>query len=121
MNVLQKTNEVKECECQVCKLVKDSINNKKCRIFYETNEFILIEPIIKSSSSHLVVVTKKHIEQNKILSQPKIFKNINKKIDEFFPSGWRIIINYGRDSSQVEKHAHFHILGKQNLLNIGFL
>jgi len=121
MNVLQKNKEV-NCECNICKLIKGSaLNGKKCKVFYETSEFVMFEPSNKTATSHLIAVTKQHIEQNRILEFPKIFKDVSKKIDELFPMGWRIIINNGRDSLQVQKHAHIHILGNQRLENIGFL
>ena len=121
MSVIQK-GIMPNIDCPVCKLIKGStLNGKKCNILFETRDLIILEPLIKTVDSHLVVVTRKHTDQKHILDSPKIFKNIHKKVNEFFPGGWRLIINYGRKTLQTEQHAHIHIIGNQNLKNIRYI
>lgn len=100
-------------ECKLCKLINER------EIIYSSPNIVIVESKIKTNTLHLIVLTKKHEKQSNILCL-NLLNEIKEKINELFPSGWRIIINYGKISHQTEEHCHFHIIGGETLKNIGY-
>ena len=107
-------------KCIFCEIVAGQIPSKK--IF--ENEFILaFENIKPLHPVHVLVIPKKHIasiqdagriDQNHLaelfLAVPEIAKI--KGIDK---SGYRLIINCGKDSGQSVDHLHIHLVGGEEL------
>jgi histidine triad (HIT) family protein len=111
--MIVRTNKMNNC--LLCALIKNKYN----KILYEDRNFIVTENKIKITKLHLMVISKKHISQREFFKYSYLFGKLNKIINELSPMGWRVIINYGCHAGQVEDHCHFHILGGEQLQNIG--
>ncbi len=107
-------------ECIFCKIIKGDIPAKK---IYEDDMILSFEDINPAAPVHVLVIPKKHIkslneledEDSNIISHIfTVSRDIAKKlnIDE---SGYRIVMNCGKDGGQEVPHIHFHILGRRNL------
>ena len=106
--------------CLFCQLIKKEIPAK---IVYEDKKFIAFNDINPISPIHILIVPKKHtISINHLNSRDKnlmgelflIAKKVakNKKLTK---SGYRLIINVGKNAGQTIPHIHLHLLGGKRL------
>ena len=100
--------------CIFCKIVAGEI---PCDKVYEDDKVICFNDIAPQAPIHVLVVPKKHVANILDLSDDKDMlndisngiKNVAKElgIDQ---SGFRTVINTGKDGGQTVDHLHFHIL-----------
>lgn len=100
--------------CIFCKIIAGEI---PCDKVYEDDKVICFNDIAPKAPSHVLVVPKKHvaniIEANDDMD---ILNDINHAIKEVAnklgvaESGFRTVVNTGRDGGQSVDHLHFHIL-----------
>lgn len=103
-------------ECIFCKIANKVIPSK---IVYEDEEILAFHDIKPEAPVHILVIPKFHIES---------IADLNQKNIEFFDkmvlvankialeakinnSGYRLVVNKGRDAGQAVNHLHLHILG----------
>ena len=106
--------------CIFCNIV-----NKKspAKIIYEDDKIIAFPDINPSAPVHILIIPKKHIKSanelkaedqallgKMILTAKKLAKE--NKIDQ---SGYRLVINTGKDGGQIIEHLHLHLLGGKKL------
>ena len=106
--------------CLFCKIIKGEIPST---IVYEDEEILAFRDINPVAPVHVLVIPKKHIsslvdlepEDEAIVG--KIYTIINKiaKQENIFESGFRVIVNCGKDGGQEVKHLHFHLIGGKKL------
>ena len=108
-------------DCLFCKIAGGEIPSN---FLYEDESVVAFSDINPQAPTHILIVPKKHIgsindfqEVDKDLAAhilvdvvPKIVKDL--KIDE---SGYRVVINTGKDGGQTVPHIHFHILGGRSM------
>ena len=107
-------------DCIFCKIANKEINSD---FVYEDDEIIAFKDINPQAPIHILVIPKKHIEsiidltdEDELLvgkmytAVRKIAKKLN--IEE---SGFRLIVNCGKDAGQEVPHLHFHILAGKKL------
>jgi len=107
-------------ECIFCKVVKKEIPAK---IVYEDDNLLALDDIAPKAPVHVLIVPKIHIATIKELKPEN--KNL---IGEIFliaskiaaqkgisESGYRILVNKGKDAGQTIDHLHFHVLGGHTL------
>ena len=102
-------------DCLFCKIIKGEIPSTKV---YEDDEILAFNDINPAAPIHILVIPKKHItslvhmeiEDEALVG--KIYGVINKIADEkgFKESGYRVIVNCGKDAGQEVMHLHFHVL-----------
>lgn len=101
--------------CVFCKIAAKAIPSKT---IFEDEEIIAFEDIKPQAPVHIIVIPKRHIEKASDLTQADIgiigrlilvAKEIGKKKDAR-DSGFRIVINCGRDAGQEVFHLHAHLL-----------
>ena len=103
-------------DCIFCKIAVGAIPSKKV---YEDVQLIAFHDIAPQAPVHVLVVPKKHIvgvneltkEDEAIVGHAysvmsKLVRELG--IDE---SGYRVVVNSGKDGQQSVPHLHFHILG----------
>jgi len=100
--------------CIFCKIVAGEI---PCDKVYEDDKVVCFNDIAPQAPIHVLVVPKKHVANILELSDDKDMlndisngiKNVAKElgIDQ---SGFRTVINTGKDGGQTVDHLHFHIL-----------
>ncbi len=102
-------------ECIFCKIIKKEIPST---ILYEDDEIIAFKDINPAAPIHILVIPKKHIpslvelEKDDELLIGKIYTVINKLAEAqgVKESGYRVIVNCGKDAGQEVGHLHFHLL-----------
>ena len=106
--------------CIFCKIINNEIPSKKV---FENDYVLAFEDINPVTPIHILVIPKKHIESLENLSEEdnvyitnihKAMKEISKKLG-FNESGYRVIVNCGKDSGQEVMHLHYHILAGTKL------
>ena len=106
--------------CIFCKIANKEINSE---FVYEDDEIIAFKDVNPQAPIHILVIPKKHIksiidltDEDEMLvgkmytAVRKIAKKLN--IEE---SGFRLIVNCGKDAGQEVPHLHFHILAGKKL------
>jgi len=102
--------------CLFCKIIRKEIPGD---VVYEDDNILAFNDISPQAPIHILVIPKDHISGiNEIEETDKdvmchiltIIRNIaqQKKLDK---SGFRVVINSGRDAGQAVQHIHFHLLG----------
>ena len=104
-----------EDNCIFCKIIKGEIPSTKV---YEDELVCAFNDINPAAKIHILVIPKKHINSLKELTEDDekyvwaIHKAINKIAKEqgFAESGYRVVVNCGKDAGQEVMHIHYHIL-----------
>ena len=104
-----------EDNCIFCKIIKGKIPSTKV---YEDELVCAFNDINPAAKIHILVIPKKHINSLKELTEEDekyvwaIHKAINKIAKEqgFAESGYRVVVNCGKDAGQEVMHLHYHIL-----------
>ena len=102
-------------DCLFCEIIKGEIPSTKV---YEDEEILAFNDINPAAPIHILVIPKKHItslahmEKEDEAIVGRIYGVINKIAEEkgFKESGYRVIVNCGKDAGQEVMHLHFHIL-----------
>ena len=107
-------------DCIFCKISSKELDSK---IVYENDFVTAFADLDPKAPVHILVIPKKHIGNfnelkrgdekliaDLMLACKEIAKNVG--IDE---SGYRIVINCGKDGGQLIGHLHIHLLGKRSM------
>ena len=106
--------------CLFCKIIKGEIPSAKV---YEDEEILAFKDINPAAPIHILVIPKKHITSLAHLEKEdeaivgKIYGVINKIAEEqgVKETGYRVIVNCGKDGGQEVMHLHFHLLAGTQL------
>ncbi len=88
---------------------------------YEDEKVFAFNDINPQAPVHILVIPKQHIPSITDVTDFSIvgylFKIINQLAEEkgIKATGFRVIVNHGRDSGQAVPHLHFHLLGGRPL------
>jgi histidine triad (HIT) family protein len=106
--------------CIFCRIAKKEISAK---IVYEDDDIVAFDDINPKAPVHVLIITKKHIPlvdriqpgEKGLIGQ--IFLNAAKIAEEkgISDTGYRILVNKGKDAGQTIDHLHFHLLGGKKL------
>ena len=104
-----------EKDCLFCKIIKGEIPSTKV---YEDEYVYGFKDINPAAPIHILVVPKKHIDSLKELKEEDakyvwaIHKALNKIAEEqgCLESGYRVVVNCGKDAGQEVMHLHYHLL-----------
>jgi histidine triad (HIT) family protein len=107
-------------DCIFCKIVAGDIPST---IVYEDEELMAFRDIEPLAPVHILIIPKAHIASTAELSidhQEFIGKLILlagklAEQENIASSGYRLVINNGRDGGQVVTHLHLHLLGGRRL------
>ena len=102
-------------ECTFCQI----INRKKpAEIVYEDEDLVVFRDIRPSAPVHLLIVPRIHVDTLNSLDEgsARIVSRMvltAKNIAELYKiqSGYRLVINCGREAGQVIFHLHMHLMG----------
>ncbi len=102
--------------CVFCKIANKEINSS---IVHETGKAIGFDDANPQAPVHVVVIPKEHILSVSGLKDvlPEILETISRaaKIKGVQDTGYRVVLNMGKDSGQAVSHLHFHLLGGRPL------
>lgn len=107
-------------ECLFCGIVDGKV---KADIVYRDDSVIAFRDINPKAPIHILIIPRKHIATLVDL-QPgdgpvlgAIFRAAGKLADEHgvAKSGFRVVVNCGKDAGQTVFHLHYHLLGGRHL------
>jgi histidine triad (HIT) family protein len=106
--------------CLFCRIVEKKL---PARIVFEDDRTLAFEDIKPQAPTHLLIIPKKHI-----VSLNDLMENERETIGHLFwvaqtlarekgidSSGYRTVINTGRNAGQSVFHLHLHLLGGRNM------
>ena len=107
-------------DCIFCKIVSGEIPGE---ILYQDDEVIAFPDINPVTPVHLLVIPKRHIPTLAHLSEDEIplighmviVANRLAREHGLAESGYRLVINCGKEGGQAVPHLHLHILGGRQL------
>ncbi|MBM7581818.1 histidine triad (HIT) family protein [Caldicoprobacter guelmensis] len=107
-------------DCIFCKIVSKQIPS---RIVYEDDSILAFHDIDPKAPVHVLVIPKQHIssinevtqENSQVIAHifatmPRIAQQLGVK-----DSGYRVVVNCGKDAGQAVNHLHYHLLGGRSL------
>ena len=104
-----------ENDCLFCKIIKGEIPSTKV---YEDEDVLAFKDINPAAPIHILLIPQKHIdsladvkeEDGELIAKMHRIVNVIAEQEGFRESGYRLIVNCGKDSGQEVMHLHFHIL-----------
>jgi len=107
-------------DCIFCKIVKKEIPSD---IVYEDKKIIAFKSIEPVVPVHLLIIPKKHIptvdhleiKDKELIGELFLIAQKIAREQRVSESGYRLIINIGRDAGQTVEHLHLHLLGGKKL------
>ncbi len=106
-------------DCLFCKIIAGDI---PADIVYQDDKILVFKDIAPKADVHLLMIPKIHIESLAQLNESHndliaymMLKLPELAEDQGLSSGFRTIINTGKDGGQEVFHLHTHLLGGNNL------
>ncbi len=99
--------------CLFCQIIN---KQTPAEIVYEDEEFMAFKDIRPKAPVHLLLVPKKHIDSVEHLEQEDqelmggLILLAQKIAKEKNLTGYKLLINVGRDGGQIIDHIHMHLL-----------
>ncbi|HEB56462.1 MAG TPA: histidine triad nucleotide-binding protein [Gammaproteobacteria bacterium] len=110
-------------DCLFCKIAAGEIPADKV---YEDELVVVFRDINPKAEVHLLIIPREHLASLNELepAHDALIAHIMRLIpslamDQGLESGYRTIINTGRDGGQEVFHLHLHLLGGRNLPGFG--
>ena len=102
-------------DCVFCKIAAKEIPTE---FLYQDDEIVAFHDINPAAPTHLLIVPRRHIESLAHLTEedtPLVAQMIGvanrlAKEGNIAQSGYRLVINSGREGGQVVPHLHLHLL-----------
>lgn len=102
--------------CVFCKIANKEV---KSSIVDEAERVIAFDDVNPQAPVHVVIIPREHILNISGLSDilPEIFGAIVRVAEKkgVQDTGYRVVLNIGKDSGQAVSHLHFHLLGGRPL------
>lgn len=106
--------------CVFCKIINKEIPTD---FLYEDEDVVAFNDIDPKSPIHILVVPKKHInsvndlkeEDKELLGKMILVARDIAKEKNIFKTGYRLILNTGKDAGQTVDHIHLHLMGGEKL------
>jgi len=107
-------------ECIFCQIVAGKVPSE---VLYQDEKVIAFRDINPQAPVHLIIIPKNHIPSLIHLSEaqlPIIGRMVNAanelaKKEGISESGYRLVINCGKEGGQLVPHLHMHLLGGKKL------
>jgi histidine triad (HIT) family protein len=102
-------------DCTFCQIIE---RKKPAEIVYEDEDLVVFRDIRPSAPVHLLIVPRIHVDTLNSLDEGSahiVSRMVltAKNIAELYKiqSGYRLVINCGREAGQVIFHLHMHLMG----------
>lgn len=107
-------------DCIFCKIVAGQIPSTKV---YEDAPVFAFRDIHPQAPTHILIIPKKHYtclpdmdqKEQSLLGHMVLVANKLAKAEGVLDSGYRLVINCGREGGQLVQHVHLHLLGGRQL------
>ena len=105
-----------ESDCVFCKIVRRELSS---RVVFENNKIIAFEDSNPQGPVHLLIIPKNHIEKISDLTDDNacligeliLTAKMLACRQGISDTGYRIVLNCGKDAGQEVLHLHLHLLG----------
>ena len=107
-------------DCIFCQIVAGKLPSE---IVYQDEEVIAFRDIEPLAPTHLVIIPRRHIpslahlseEQSPLIGHMVKVANQLAKEEGISGSGYRLVMNCGKEGGQLIPHLHMHLLGGRRL------
>lgn len=107
-------------DCIFCKIAKKEISTS---IEYENESIVAFNDKSPEAPVHILIIPKEHItgvnnikaDNMKLLGKMAMVAREIAGKKKVLDSGYRLIINCGKDGGQLIEHLHMHLLGGRQL------
>ncbi len=107
-------------DCIFCKIVAGEI---PATILYQDDRIMAFRDIHPVAPVHVLIIPKKHIptlahitpREAPLIGKMAMVANQLAKQEGIAETGYRVIINTGKDGGQIVQHLHMHLLGGRQL------
>ncbi len=107
-------------DCIFCKIVASEI---PADILYQDEEIIAFRDINPVAPTHLLIIPRKHISsltklfegESSLIGNMVNIANQLAKREGIYESGYRLVINCGKQGGQLVPHLHMHLIGGRQL------
>ncbi len=101
--------------CIFCQIIAREL---PAEIFFEDDELVVFKDINPEAPVHILIVPKRHFDSLNSLDEgtaqigARMFLAAKKMAESLgIQSGYKVLINCGREGGQVIRHLHMHLLG----------
>ncbi len=106
-----------EQNCIFCQIIT---GQKQATIIWQDDSAIAIQDIFPQAPSHLLIIPKEHYSDiTECKDNLLLGKMLNRAsflaAQEGLSSGFRIVINNGKQAGQTVSHLHIHVLGGREM------
>ena len=110
-------------ECVFCRIIAGEIASD---IVYQDKDFFAFRDINPQAPEHIIVIPRVHIASVTELTEREqelmggliiLAKNLA-ELEGISQSGYRMVINCGRQGGQIVPHLHLHLLGGRKLSDL---
>ena len=103
-------------DCLFCRIIRKEIPSE---IVFENERVLAFRDIDPKAPAHILVVPKQHIsgldsitpQDAQVLGEIQLVIKMLAESQKINKSGYRVVINNGRDAGQAVAHIHYHLLG----------
>ena len=107
-------------DCIFCKIINKEI---PASLVYEDEEIVAFNDINPKAPIHILLIPKQHFaslkdippEKKQILSELLFRARLLAEEKGIADSGYRLVLNTGKDSGQEVGHLHLHLLGGRRM------
>ena len=105
-------------DCVFCQIVDGKIPSQA---LYQDEEVIAFRDINPQAPVHVLIIPKSHVPSltqladSSLMAQMVDVANRLAKEEGVSESGYRLVINCGREGGQLVPHLHMHLLGGRRL------
>ena len=107
-------------DCIFCKIAQAEV---KARIIYSDEDVVAFHDTNPQAPTHILVIPRKHIpsitdctpEDLPIVTRVLEVCAKLAEHESIRGSGYRLVLNAGKDAGQVINHIHFHVLGGRKM------
>ena len=107
-------------ECIFCQIIAGKIPGE---ILYQDEEVVAFRDINPQAPTHLLVIPRKHIisladlseDESPLVGRMVSTANELARKEGIAESGYRLVINSGKQGGQLVPHLHLHLLGGRQL------
>ncbi|MEA3492799.1 MAG: histidine triad nucleotide-binding protein [Candidatus Margulisiibacteriota bacterium] len=105
-------------DCIFCKIVRKEI---PAEIVFEDNKVLAFKDINPQAPHHILFIPKEHVTSVADLENIIVISDLFAAMKQVAQtigidkSGYRIVVNHGKEAGQAVPHLHFHLLGGRPL------
>ena len=116
--------KVSTSQCIFCSIARDSAHTEP---IYRDDQVFVVKDINPKAPVHLLIIPNMHLAslayigpgQVPIMGQMYVVAEEMARREGVTLSGYRLVLNQGKDSGQQIEHLHMHLLGGRSLESMG--